>query len=519
VASSEGQAVVTALQTNLQQQLTLKAEAENRARIAEAKVQQLEQTAALHQTEHVAELEALQQNLQQQMTIRAEAEHKARSAYDRVNELESDKERNLEDLKSLHQQLARTQEKLASQSNVMDQLRMDRNDHEQRAMALTSRLNALAKKDAVKVNTVEELEEDLTAAREALDRTKKALSQALAENTTLTQKLAHTEMSYKEHIKQMDGVVLAQKQINEERKSKMKAFVDAKAEELRQAKEDNDSLQLEVSQTNRSLVELNNRWKQLHTQWVQAQTRNRELQRDLNRTKKDSENLHKQGDSLEMKLSRSANETEEHKHKRLAAKNELMSVLRTLDMERDVTAKLRDKIKFTLTPQLQSHHQVLSECLDEFEACLQKLSLRLGKPVPPLPLTELDESSDNEPSAASGHNDGLLLLNGSASHYEIGTLVEKLEQENRRVTQAVATVASHMERLLWLVRSSGERTCFTALSELVTTGVGGALVHGDPSHAAVTAALPRTAALAQALPTLGRSSHRYGQVPGMTDHA
>merc|ERR1712161_40865 len=64
--------------------------------------------------------------------------------------------------------------------------------------------------------------------------------------------------------------------------------------EARSAKADYLSLETELYQNTHSLKELNHRYKQLHAQWVQSQTRNRELQRDMMKMKKDSERCTRQ---------------------------------------------------------------------------------------------------------------------------------------------------------------------------------------------------------------------------------
>lgn len=501
-------ATISALQANLQLVLSQKAEAENRARLAEHRNTELQNTV----TSQAAELEqfqALQSNLEHQMTIRAEAENKARSAYQRVQQLESERILNLEELANLQKQIALARESKAARDREINEIRATKNELERQTMELTTRLNSTKKKEGVKLNIVEELEGELKVAQSEIAKTKMDLARSTAVKTTLEQNATFLVQSNKEKMDHLEQLLAREKRLNEDRKNKMSVFVEKKAEELRQAKEEYDSLQMELSQTNRSLVELNNRWKQLHTQWVQSQTKNRELSRDLNRTKKDSENLHKQGDSLEMKLSRSANETEEHKNKRLAAKHELMSVLRTLDGEREITAKLKDSIKFTFTPNVQNQQQVLSECLDEFETSLQKLSLRLGKPLPQQQQSPTDQS-DNDDDPGNGVSSlSTLAMNGDvsagAAHTDIGPFVEKLHHESNRVTRSVATMASNVDRLQALLRSSGDRTCFAVLSELVTTGN--------------MASSPAMLADGQAtsLPALGRS-HRYGQVPGMTDN-
>lgn len=501
-ASSGGEEALVALKSDLQQQLSFQAEAENKVRLAEGKFEEMGQTIAM-QAEEILKFERIEENLQQQMAAKVEAENKARSAYDRVQQLESDKVQNVNDLTTMGKRIIVERQTLATREEELEKVRLERDEVERKVMVLTTRLNAAKKKEAVKVNLVEEFEDDLKAALEELETTKKELKDAVAAKSSLEQMLDYTEKTSQERIDHLENLLAHEKRLNDERKTKMKGFVEMKAAELRQAKEDSHSLQVELTQTNRSLVDLNNRWKQLHNQWVQAQTRNREIQRDLNRIKKDSETLHKQGDTLEMKLSRSANETEEHKNKRLAAKHELMSVLRALDAEREVTAKLREKIKFSLTPIVLSQQKVLKESLEEFEASLLKLSFRLGKPLPLPPI----DPQHGEPVEGSLSAYGFATSDSNFNaHLDISPLVEKFEHECHLVSQAVTTVAGNVERLQALLHASGDRTCFTVLSELVTTG----------TMASSPAIQEERAAITGGLSSIGRS-HRYGQVPGAAE--
>jgi myosin heavy subunit len=496
--------IVPALQENLQHQMTAKAEAEDKVRRMESKIILLEEQLKKQQDE-IFKYDELQENIQLQLTAKAEAEHKARSAYDRVQQLEIEKETNIQDLKRTQQQLCEAREMIADKDRELDKVRCDRDEYERKVTVLTTRLNAVKKQEAVKVNHVDEIEDDLKVTTEELEQTKHELEITKKANSLLEQKLQYLENISKEHIEHLEKALADERRLNEERKQKMKEYVDTKTEELRQAKEYNDSLQIELTQTNRSFVELNNRWKQLHTQWVQAQTHNRELQRDLNRTKKDSEHLHKQGDTLEMKLSRSANETEEHKTKRLAAKQELMSVLRALEVERDVTTKLRDQIKFTFVPKVLNQQQTLNDILHEFSSSLEKLSIRLGKPLPPIPdETERDASMNVN---VNGSYNKTAIAGDIMAHPEINPLIEKLDNESQRVSVAITSVANNVERLRALVQASGDRTCFTVLSELISSG---GMESASPALRADRPNIPNP------LTSMSRS-HRYGQIPGASD--
>jgi chromosome segregation ATPase len=295
----------------------------------------------------------------------------------------------------------------------------------------------------------------------------------------------------------------------------MKAFVEHRAEELRQAKADNEALQLELNQTNQSLMDLNNRWKQLHAQWVQSQTRNRELQRDLNRIKKDSENLHKVGDTLEMRLTRSTTETEEHKNKRLAAKHELMTVLRTLEAERELNSKLRDSLKFTFTPKALSQQQLLHEGLEDFETQLLKLSQRLGRQLPPstnsmAPAEDMTDHSESEVTADSGNSGSADTSKPSRSDTEIQNLIAKLEYETQRVSQGIMVLTGNIERMHMVLDASGNRSCYTVLGELLTTGTVRSGVATAPPSAEETTSMTGTGP-SRRLAAI--RSDRYAQVP------
>ena len=490
--------LIQALQENLQHQMSLKAEAEDKVRKMEAKVGLLEDQIQ-KQANEMLKLDTIQENLQLQMNAKAEAEHKARSAYDRVQQLETKAESKMQELQQIQQQLSESRDIIDDKDRELDKVRNERDEYERKITALTTRLNAAKKLEAVKVNHVDEIEDDLKITSDELQKVKLELEQNKSAKRILEERLQYVEKVSREQIELLESSVAEEKRLNEERKMKMKYYVEKKTEELRQSKEENDSLQMELTQTNHSLVDLNTRWKQIHTQWVQAQTRNRELQRDLQRTKKDSEHLHKQGDTLEMKLSRSANETEEHKNKRLAAKQELMSVLRALEIERDVTTKLRDQIKFTFVPKMLHQQQTLTEIMQELTSSLEKLSIRLVKPLLALPEEpERDEVSGVTNTNGSHHD-------GTFSQADINPLVEKLDHESQKVSSAIAAVSNNVERLRALVHAGGDRTCLTVLSELVNTG-------GMQSSPAVQADRART----QLQAAIGRS-HRYGQIPGTSD--
>lgn len=486
VAGDNGQATLpeqNAIETD--EETVTKGEPESPS---EKKVENAGQRKSSSDCENEVLIVELQSSLQEHMQEREEAEARARRAEERVRQCEeqllrmSSLEEEIENLNSNIVDLA------SQKSNMefeMTSLEQSRDEHERKAILLSSRLNAAKKKEGIKANLVEQLEDENKEIQEQFSMAQKELIMVTAEKESLEIEMEALKKKCVDRVKSAEGSLEEEHRLNEERKKKMKLYIETKAEELRVAKAHNDELQVEVEQTQISLRETNDRWKQLHAQWVQSQTRNRELQRDLNRIKKDSDHLHKIGDSLEMKLNRSAQETEEHKNKRLTAKHELMTILRTLEAERSVSEKLRDSIKFTFTPKALSQQQLLKESLEDFEAQLMKLSRRLGKPLPPSSSDSTHFQDDgssamptsietpDESGSGIGESDmdnDTTLGDGNSkrnrSEIDSNHLLSNLESETQRVSQCIMSLIANIERM-HVMLDEGDRTCVTALTDLL----------------------------------------------------
>ena len=498
-------------QESLQQQMSAKAEAENKARLALERVQQLESEKD-QQVQGARKVEDLESKLQQQISLKAEAENNAKLALERVEELESREKEQNEEIVSLQKNICEAREAQQAQLVELQKIREERDEQHRKEVALTSRLNAAKMKESVKGNLAEQYEDDIKAIEQELEDFKKELMGTKTDKRRLEEELDQLKVSTKARVDRAEKSLAEERQLYEERKRKMKAFVETKVEEIRQKDAENEALQMELNQTTKSLADVTASRKQLQAQYVQSQTRNRELLRENSRYRKDSENLHKVGDSLEMKLSRSTTATEEHKNKRIAAKHELMTVLRTLEAERDVTAKLRDTIKFTFTPKALSQQQLLQESLEEFEAQLQKLALRLGRPLPPStveqPIIDASEASDHS-AEGSGSADGKV----SRSDADISRLISKLERETQAVSQCIMALTGNVERMHLVLDASGERSCYTVLGELFTTGgvaSSPALQeHGNDESAPGSQ---------RRLGAVRSTRHRYGTVPSAATH-
>ncbi|GKY96796.1 hypothetical protein MPSEU_000638800 [Mayamaea pseudoterrestris] len=462
---------------------TVTRESDEKVRAAEESVGRLEEV--LQQQK--AELTTMQE------AAIAAANEPAPDAVDEMRRMKLELETKTVDLERMEKEIQTLREENARQETEHNLLKAAYDEQHRKEVALTNRLNAAKKTEAEKSGIAERLEDLLKAVTEELEVTKLDLKNAQMDKEQVENALEKLTKSSQAKLADAEAALNDERTLNEERKKKMKAFVETKVDEMRQLQTDNDALQSEVSTTSKSLVDLNNRWKQLHAQWVQSQTRNRELQRDLNRMKKDSENLHKAGDSIQMKLSRSTNETEEHKNKRLAAKHELMTVLRTLEIERELNNRLRDNIKYTFTPKALSQQQLVREALEDFEAQLLKLAQRLSVPLPPT------SSSVSLTDMANGASP---ISNGDAATLDDD--VAKLDHETQRVSQSIMLLSDNIERLRTMLEIRGSRSCASVLTELITTGA----MRSSPA-AIADDRVPMTGARMNAV-----GSQRYGHVPG-----
>jgi len=331
------------------------------------------------------------------------------------------------------------------------------------------------------------------------------------ENTTLTEELAGKVLELKrmttakerlegsleklkrkvvERVKSSDAALVEERNLNEERKRKMKAFVEHKAEELKGATILNDELRAELVETNGALTNVRNKVESVGEECTRVQNRNRDLVREVTRMKKNSEHLHQMGDNLELELHKSTQETEEHKSKRQTAKHEMMAMLRKLEAEQAVSSRLRDSVKFTFTPKALSQQQLLTESLQDFEANLFKLSRRLGKPLPPSPILEADGSDSGvgaenggtvgEAEASSrrgsgsatgtagggGSKNGKMKRGSSLSELDTSRLLSNLECETQSVSKCIMALGGAVERLHVILDDSGDKSCVSTINKI-----------------------------------------------------
>ena len=147
---------------------------------------------------------------------------------------------------------------------------------------------------------------------------------------------------------------------NEERKQKLKVFVESKANELCVSRQQSTEYSTEIMKSRLKLKECREEILQL-------------------KETIDQERYVKKGDTLSQELEHSQQETEKQHTKHNLAKNEFISVFKKLEVEQSIFGKLRDALKFTLTPKASSKQQLLHEGIEPFDSEIAALAKKTGK--------------------------------------------------------------------------------------------------------------------------------------------
>jgi len=435
-------------------------------------------------TQADALLVEVQARLEAEMNRRAESDSKARKLLETMKTYEA----RLEAYEKMEDDLEATQANLVTVVSEKSQLELEiaklrevRDESERKEAVLSNRLNEAKKKEANKSHTAGRLELDNEELRAKLESTKAELESVSKAKTKLEGTMEKLKTKAVERVKQAETALKEERELNEERKKKMKVFVETKAEELREAKESASDMQKELQETRASLTASREREETIQNELESARIKVREVQRDMERMKRNAEALHDMGNNLEQELEKSANETEEHKKKRISAKHELMTMMRTLEVERGVSEKLRESMKFTFAPKAQSQQQLLSECLRDLEQELDRLSMKLGKSLLPQSQTndsgpaKIEEGMERSESNGSGKK----TRRGRASKADVDTerLISNLEQETQMVSKGIMALVSSIERMRVLLDEDNSFNCMAFLSHF-----GMAIGTGEARH-------------------------------------
>ncbi len=345
-------------------------------------------------------------------------------------------------------------------------------DSQQKEAVLSNRLNEAKKKEANKSTAAGRLEEENEKLQFGLQTTKDELETVSKAKAKLESNMEKLKVKAVERVKQAETALSEERELNEERKKKMKTFVETKAEELREAKECASNMQKELEETRKSLRSSRDREEVSLKELEAARLKYRELQRDMERHVRNSEQLHKAGTSLEHELEKYASETEEHKKKRMSAKHEIMQMVRTLEAERAVSAKLRESVRFTFTPKALSQQELLTECLRDFESELERLAAKTGRALHPSidsSETARDESTGGgtEASEINGSLQKSKKTRASKSDLDTERLISNLEQETQHVSKGIMALAGDIERMRSLLNDDNAFGCLAYFSTIL----------------------------------------------------
>jgi len=407
----------------------------------------------------------LQKQLEEQVIQRAEFESELMQTQ---KDLEDTKDQ-LTSIKDIHE--ATYMEKIRLEEEI-SKLRSLQQDSETNETIHTSRINEAKKKESVLVRE----NKKLTLSNQHLTEEQTRLSSELHTITSQKNKLDAT--IHKIKTKCVDRVKIAEtnlreeRQLNEERKQKMKVFVETKSTELRIAKQHETEYFHELQECRQKLKLTRQELEDVMNENQHKDARIADVHAQLSRFKRDSERYLKMGDTLNQELESSMLQSQEHMKKRSLAKTELMNVLKKLEMEQGVSGKLRDGLKFTFLPKALSQQQLVQESIEAMDAEIDALAKKTGKVAPGTSLDVLEFLNPNSTHSKSSASSSASASSSSPAKNKLESdanrLISNLEHETQRVSQGIMALQSTLERLHFLISEEGDRNCCGQLTFLLT---------------------------------------------------
>ena len=404
-------------------------------------------------------VEEMEDKFQKQLIIQAETVHELQKIQTKYA--------------SLEQQYGTAMSEKTRFESEISKLRSSQQDLETKEIVHKNRINESKKKESLVSRENVRLESLNNSLEEQNTKLETDLNKALSEKEKLETTLAKVKKKCLERIKSLEQSLQEERNLNEERKKKMKVFVENKANELRIAKQHKDEHFHELNECRQKLKSTRNQLQEQIELVLQKDKRISDVHGQLSRFKRDNERYLKLGDTLNQELVQSKEESERHQKKRSLAKNELMSILKKLELEQSVSGKLRDGLKFTFTPKALSQQQLLQEGIESMEIQIGALAKKIGKPVPPTPadvIAYLHPSTDNNSTHNGTSSSNTSFTSGSLKsklETDANRLLSNLESETQRVSQGIMALQSSLEQLNFLISSDRGPSCLRFIYDFI----------------------------------------------------
>eukprot|EP00588_Corethron_pennatum_P007934 CAMPEP_0194290430 /NCGR_PEP_ID=MMETSP0169-20130528/41216_1 /TAXON_ID=218684 /ORGANISM="Corethron pennatum, Strain L29A3" /LENGTH=994 /DNA_ID=CAMNT_0039038003 /DNA_START=243 /DNA_END=3224 /DNA_ORIENTATION=- len=188
-----------------------------------------------------------------------------------------------------------------------------------------------------------------------------------------------------------------------------------------------------------------------------------------------SDHLNKNDRTLKIDLNSKVKEVEDHKSKRALAKHETMTLLRTLDSEREASRKLTESIRLFTVPAVLTQQNDIVGLVGSMDESLDLLSRKLGVPdtpstVPSLRLTtsgnEASIKADKSIEITSVVTDtaGPSRFAGDARDGRNSRVTSSgLDHEIGQLAEDVRVITFRVERLRVLADAANRKSCVGAL--------------------------------------------------------
>ena len=238
-----------------------------------------------------------------------------------------------------------------------------------------------------------------------------------------------------------------------------------------------------LKEANSRLSQEISHWKteqnEMTSQKIELENQVSNLIETLSLVKNENEVLQAELSNLKKTATETEKEIDDLKKKRITAKNETMSLFKSLELERAISSKLQHELKYALLPKALSQQELLSESLRSLQGDLEVLTRTKFSSQAAIYERDPNPNGEGNQEANLDRNDiyckeknGCDDNDKSGKDPEYVRLISDVENESKKVSMAILALSSNVDKLHELTvndmhYSVGERTCVSAFTDFL----------------------------------------------------
>jgi len=382
-------------------------------------------------------------------------------------------ERSIESLQLQIQELLLENNRLRDENLKLNQ---KQDETIQQEHVLQNRINETKKKETHKTQVITQLEDQIQQYQVQIKSLETQLIHMTQSKGKLQEDMEILKNTCVESVQAAEHAWKEERALNEERKEKIKVYIESKAHELATTQRHLEKVKVDLHQANETLTSLRKKvedYTQLHQQ---DQIRIRDLIKENQKLKKNTHQLSQVSDTLEYQLIQTTQESVQHENKRKEARHELMTLLRKLQVEQVTVENYKEVLTLSLIPKAKSQQQLLQNCIHDFIQAfdlLQKKYIYISNPGTRISLDHVhcSQAVEEQEQEKDVKQEDTIPVKRKVMSRDTTTIIAHVEQETQQVSRGILEMIQLVEKMqLFLEDSSSSThhsTCFTSITTLL----------------------------------------------------